>query len=162
MIVLAVGSADVCRQCTECGIKYGHRKRTKELVAWAKKKRRSIHREELLAFLLDKPYPDSSPPSSTVAAADKLEDFSDMSISQRAPHSHSAAAATVSGLNCLQNPCYTNPLTSPRRRALFREELSEGGEHFSVRLESGRKRPNTGNIQFEFGSDTPMAKRMRL
>ena len=44
----------------DSGTKYGQRKRTKEIIAWAKKKRKHIRREELLAFLLDKPCTDSS------------------------------------------------------------------------------------------------------
>ena len=46
----------MCRQCVECGVKHGQRKRTREIVTWLKRKRRLIRRDELLAFLLDKPY----------------------------------------------------------------------------------------------------------
>lgn len=59
-VYMYAGASEVCRQSMESGTKYGQRKRTKEIIAWAKKKRRHIRREELLAFLLDKPYPDSS------------------------------------------------------------------------------------------------------
>ena len=145
------GSSEVCRQCMECGVKYGQRKKTRDLIAWAKKKRRHIKREELLAFLLDKPYPD---PSST----DRVEDFADLSVS----HQRSLAPTSVSGLNCLQGPCYSsNSLPSPRRRALFRDDscVLSDSELFGV----GRKRPSSStSIPFEFGSDTPMVKRMRL
>jgi len=135
----------------ECGVKYGQRKKTRDLIAWAKKKRRHIKREELLAFLLDKPYPD---PSST----DRVEDFADLAVS----HQRSLAPTSVSGLNCLQGPCYSsNSLPSPRRRALFRDDscVLSDSELFGV----GRKRPSSStSIPFEFGSDTPMVKRMRL
>ena len=58
---LCPGSLEVCRQCVECGVKHGQRKRTRDIVTWLKKKRRVIRRDELLAFLLDKPYtPDST------------------------------------------------------------------------------------------------------
>ena len=59
--MLCPGSLEVCRQCVECGVKHGQRKRTRDIVTWLKKKRRVIRRDELLAFLLDKPYtPDST------------------------------------------------------------------------------------------------------
>ena len=151
----------MCRQCMECGVKYGQRKKTRELVAWAKKKRKHIQRDELLAFLLDKPYPDPS-------ATDRGEDLGDLP----APHQHlqhqrqlHAAGGAVSGLSCLhgQSPCYnSSPLPSPRRRPLCRDDssglLGEGGKE----RDSGRKRPNTNALSFEFGQDAPLAKRMRL
>ena len=43
----------------ECGIKHGQKKKTREIITWAKR-RKLIKREELLAFLLDQPYIDSS------------------------------------------------------------------------------------------------------
>ena len=138
----------------ECGVKYGQRKKTRELVAWAKKKRRHIKREELMAFLLDKPYPDPS-------SADKqVEDFAELTVS----HQRSLPPTSISGLNCIQGPCYASPLPSPRRRALFRDDscILSDSELFAVR-DSGRKRPSSStSIPFEFGSDTPTAKRMRL
>lgn len=67
--MLAVGASEMCRQCMDSGTKYGQRKRTKEIVAWAKKKRKHIRREELLAFLLDKPCTDSSSLTSTLTSA---------------------------------------------------------------------------------------------
>lgn len=69
---LSSGSSEVCRQCMECGVKYGQRKRTRELVAWTKKKRKHIRRDELLAFLLDKPHPDPT------AVADLAEELGDL------------------------------------------------------------------------------------
>lgn len=73
---MAPGASEVCKQSMESGTKYGQRKRTKEIVAWAKKKRRHIRREELLAFLLDKPYPDSSSLASANTANNSPENNS--------------------------------------------------------------------------------------
>lgn len=63
------GASEVCRQCMDSGTRYGQRKRTKEIISWAKKKRKHIRREELLAFLLDKPCIDSSSLTSANTAA---------------------------------------------------------------------------------------------
>ena len=164
---LSSGSSEVCRQCMECGVKYGQRKRTRELVAWTKKKRKHIRRDELLAFLLDKPHPDPT------AVADLAEELGDLPAPP--PHQHlqhqrqlHAGGSAMSGLSCLHapSPCYNgSPLPSPRRRALCREDssglLNEGSGRDRDR-ESSRKRPNTNALSFEFGQDTPLAKRMRL
>ncbi len=136
---------DVCRQCCDSGIKYGQRKRTKEIVSWVKRKRKHIKREELLAFLLDKPYSESS----------KHEDFepsvghqlSGLSLGHMCP----------SGINHYQSPSYPSPSVSPRRR-LCREDSD--GE--TVVNSSGRKRSaNSSSLDVESGF-SPIAKRIRL
>ena len=157
------GSSEVCRQCTDCGVRYGQRKRTRDIVAWAKKKRRHIRREELLAFLLDKPDPAAADPTS-----ERMEGV------VTAPSPYPRSAPLVPGLNFAPMPANhysSSPLTSPRRRAVFREDASGAllgmaeGDVFNVR-ESGRKRSsncgNAGGGMFEFGSEVPFAKRMRF
>lgn len=157
-----LGSSEVCRQCTECGVRYGQRKRTRDIVAWAKKKRRHIRREELLAFLLDKPDPTADP------TYDRTEGV------VTAPSTYPRPGSLVPGLNFAPMPATHypgSPLTSPRRRAVFRDDPSGAllgvseGDVFNVR-ESGRKRSSTcgstGSGIFEFGSEVPFAKRMRL
>ena len=72
------GSLEVCRQCVECGVKHGQRKRTRDIVTWLKKKRRVIRRDELLAFLLDKPYtPDSAHSQHLYFGSGEADDLSD-------------------------------------------------------------------------------------
>ena len=44
-------SVELHRRALELGVQLGHRKRTKELVAWAKRRRRNVKRDELLAVL---------------------------------------------------------------------------------------------------------------
>ncbi|XP_069124781.1 HUWE1-associated protein modifying stress responses-like [Argopecten irradians] len=51
-------SVDSLRRCVDVGVQRGRQHRTKDIVAWAKKRRRHIRREDLLAFLCGK-----SPPS---------------------------------------------------------------------------------------------------
>lgn len=48
---------DSMRRCSELGIEMGRQKRSKEIMNWARKKRRMIRREDLLAYLSGKPPP---------------------------------------------------------------------------------------------------------
>ena len=161
----------MCKQCTECGARYGHRKRTKEIVTWAKKKQRYIRREELIAFLLDKPYLENS-------SSDKLEDHHcELPIMGQRQLTAPSSAIVPPGLN-FQSQCggfMTSPIPSPspnRRRALFNKEEANvlESEHFPFCV-NGRKRQASGStcsssgLSFDFtsiGSEAPLAKRMRL
>lgn len=110
-------SAEVCRQCIDCGVRYGYKKRTKDIVTWAKKRKRFIKREELIAFLLNKP--EESP-----SELSRMEDISD------AP-------------NCCG---FSGSVPSPRRRLICREDLplSESTEQSLVSTKDlPRKRQNS-------------------
>ncbi|XP_033323867.1 HUWE1-associated protein modifying stress responses isoform X2 [Megalopta genalis] len=50
-------SVDSVRRCSELGGEVGRQKRSKEIMNWARKKRRMIRREDLLAYLAGKPPP---------------------------------------------------------------------------------------------------------
>ncbi|XP_058798929.1 HUWE1-associated protein modifying stress responses isoform X2 [Phymastichus coffea] len=50
-------SSNGIRRCSELGIEAGKQRRNKELINWARKKRRMIRREDLLAYLAGKPPP---------------------------------------------------------------------------------------------------------
>ncbi|XP_057323291.1 HUWE1-associated protein modifying stress responses isoform X1 [Microplitis mediator] len=50
-------SLDGMRRCSELGVEIGRQKRSKEIMNWARKKRRTIRREDLLAYLAGKPPP---------------------------------------------------------------------------------------------------------
>ena len=170
LIVILTDSSEVCKQCTECGARYGHRKRTKEIVTWAKKKQRYIRREELIAFLLDKPYMDNS-------SSDKLDDHhSDQAMIGQRPITAASSAMVTTGLNfpsqCGNFMASPLPSPSPRRRALHNKEEATvlESEHFPFGV-NGRKRQSSGStcsstgLAFDFssiGADAPLAKRMRL
>ncbi|XP_068984126.1 HUWE1-associated protein modifying stress responses isoform X2 [Bombus flavifrons] len=53
-------SMDSMRRCSELGVEMGRQKRCKEIMNWARKKRRMIRREDLLAYLAGKPPPPRS------------------------------------------------------------------------------------------------------
>ncbi|XP_043497675.1 UPF0472 protein C16orf72 homolog isoform X3 [Polistes fuscatus] len=56
-VVNTLDSVDSMRRCSELGIETGKQKRSKEIMNWARKKRRMIRREDLLAYLAGKPPP---------------------------------------------------------------------------------------------------------
>ncbi len=53
----------------DLGAQYGHQKRTKEVLSWARKRHRTIRREDLIAYLLDKTPPRRSRSAATVPSA---------------------------------------------------------------------------------------------
>ena len=174
----STGSIEVCRQCMECGVRHGQRKRTRDIVTWLKKKRRLIRRDELLAFLLDKPYsPDSFP------SCDRSEDLAQLqpSFSHIPPHHHTypkplQPPPIMAGLSYTppmpmslpvsSNSCF-GPLPNPRGKwALFGREdqsLHSDSELYATR-ENGRKRLNCSSAgPFEFSQESPpVAKRMKI
>lgn len=145
------GSADVCRQCIDSGIRYGHRKRTKDILTWAKKKKRFIKREDLIAFLVDKPEPSMH----TELPTTRMEDELSMSTTPN-----------VGGCGCGSVP-------SPRRRLLCREDLPSPESDVFPQRDINRKRQNSFNFEMglsgigtglgtcntEFG---PLTKRIRF
>jgi hypothetical protein len=179
------GSLDVCRQCVECGVKHGQRKRTRDIVTWLKKKRKVIRREELLAFLLDKPYP---PDSFIHYGSEQSEGVTEP---YHYPHTHHPSHPTrpalltsscINGLNFspsvpvsvsipvpASSPCFGGPLPTPRggRWALLgrdEQSLQNDGELYSVR-ENSRKRVNSSSTagNFDFSQESPpLSKRMKI
>lgn len=139
------GSADVCRQCIDCGVRYGQRRKTRDIISWAKKKKRHIKREELLAFLLDKPEP---------VMASSVPD---------------GACPRVDDLNELTGPlsaCCFNSSTSPspRRRMVYKEDLAECDVLPPSGREISRKRPNSFSFDSASGMTecSPLTKRIRF
>lgn len=50
-------SCEAVRKTGEIALQCGYQKRNKELISWAKRRRKSIPREDLLAYLAGKPPP---------------------------------------------------------------------------------------------------------
>ena len=140
----------------DSGARYGHKKRTKEVVAWVKKKKKHIHRDELLAFLLDKPYQHQQqqfvppiPPHNQSITTSEDTDASSATVHQKL---HSAPPGFMQG---------PSPISSPRRRNLADSDLYT----LSGKEGSGRKRTATssgGTNIFDFNMLGPDCKRIRL
>ena len=149
----------------DSGTKYGQKRRTKELIAWAKKKRKIIRRDELLAFLMDKPYQQQQ--SSMLNSTTTNDDLAELS-----PFTFQKPLPPAQGF--LQGPCpanFNSPILSPRRRALLKDELpstwSSDGDVYGIsgKEGSGRKRTassTSGSSIFDFNMLGPDCKRMRL
>ncbi|CAM4379643.1 unnamed protein product [Leuciscus chuanchicus] len=60
-------SVDAHKRSFDLGIQIGHQRRNKDVLAWVKKRRRTIRREDLISFLCGK-----APPPRTSRAAPKL------------------------------------------------------------------------------------------
>lgn len=57
MSIVKIDSIDSMRRCSDLGVEMGKQKRSKEILNWARKKRRMIRREDLLAYLAGRPPP---------------------------------------------------------------------------------------------------------
>ena len=65
-------SQDVCRRNLDLGIQYGNVRRTKEILNWARKRRRNIRREDLIAFLCGRPPPVRHRPASVSRSTSRV------------------------------------------------------------------------------------------
>ena len=176
--VLCSGSLEVCRQCVECGVRHGQRKRTREIVTWLKKKRRVIQREELLAFLLDKPYtPDSAHQHNLYFGSEQSDDLSDDPPRHFPPPPpplppHSTASHLPRPLSCIEglnfstpvpmvtlpipmsssSPCFPGHLPTPRGRwALFGRD-EQGLQNEGEGVHGGREGGGTGRKRLSSSS----------
>lgn len=60
-------SMDAHQRSYDLGIHLGHQRRNKEVIAWVKKRRRTIRREDLISFLCGK-----APPPRTARAPPRV------------------------------------------------------------------------------------------
>ncbi|XP_015182255.1 PREDICTED: UPF0472 protein C16orf72 homolog isoform X1 [Polistes dominula] len=127
-------SVDSMRRCSELGIETGKQKRSKEIMNWARKKRRMIRREDLLAYLAGKPPPPR-------------------------PHSHRSSPKPrmmVCGSSPSQSPTQSMGVSQTSSPGIdldpelhtFREAISLSGS--SVSRRSGKQAELTSFINSEF------------
>ena len=139
-------------------------------MAWAKKKRKVIKREELMAFLSNRPYRETSPLYNTNSlpdASSHLFTSTDPLYTSSNNSSNTFGRTQGPGLptscnfvstNCT-SPFHGSAMLSPRRnRSFLRDDpmvLSE-----DIRDSSGRKRQI--NLAFDYAVEQPLPKRGRL
>lgn len=154
----------------EAGIQQGQKKRNREIMAWAKKKRKVIKREELLAFLSNKPYRETSPlynsgslpdaSSHLFTTTDPLHTSSNNS-SNTFGRTQGAGIPTTCNFvstNCT-SPYHGSSMLSPRRsRSFLRDDPMSLSE--DIRDNTGRKRQI--NLAFDYAMEQPLPKRGRL
>jgi len=145
----------------EAGIQHGQKKRNREIMAWAKKKRKVIKREELLAFLSDRPYRETSP----IYNSDTAPHFTDLAHNSntfgRTQGNGLQTTCSFVSTNC-SSPYHSSTMLSPRRnRGFLRDDsVSLADTDISTRDSNGRKRQIS--LSFEYSMDQPLSKRGRL
>jgi len=78
---------DIQKKAYERGLQIGYNKKIRDILTWAKKKRRSVRRDELIAFICGKPAPVKSqrhsPPRSRIGSRSHSEKGSPLSSASR-------------------------------------------------------------------------------
>ena len=162
---------EVCRAGMEAGIQQGQKKRNREIMAWAKKKRKVIKREELLAFLSNRPYRETSPlyNSNTLPENTSAHHFSNNDPLHTPTNNNSNTFGRTQGpglpttcnfvsTNC-SSPYHGSAMLSPRRsRSFLRDDSMSLSE--DIRDNTGRKRQI--NLAFDYSMEQPLPKRGRL
>lgn len=78
-----IDSVDMNKRNFEAGYQIGHKKRNREVIAWAKKKKRSIRRDELLSYLSGR-----SPPR--YQRGDSVEDRASEDVGNQCTNAYNA------------------------------------------------------------------------
>ena len=159
---------EVCRAGMEAGIQQGQKKRNREIMAWAKKKRKVIKREELLAFLSNKPYRETSPLYSNNSLPETSAHLFSNNDPLHTSNNNSSTFGRTQGpglpttcnfgsTNCT-SPYHGSAMLSPRRsRSLLRDDPMSLSEDIR---DNGRKRQI--NLTFDYAMEQPFPKRGRL
>lgn len=160
---------EVCRAGMEAGIQQGQKKRNQEIMAWAKKKRKVIKREELLAFLSNKPYRETSPLYSSNGLPDTSPHLFSTNDPLHTSNNNSNTFGRIQGpglpttcnfvsTNCT-SPYHSSAMLSPRRsRSFLRDDSMSLSE--DIRDNAGRKRQI--NLTYDYAMEQPLPKRGRL
>ena len=150
----------------EAGIQHGQKKRNREIMAWAKKKRKVIKRDELLAFLSDRPYRETSPiysnlPDTTPHLFGTTDLAHNSSTFGRTQGNGLQTTCSFVSTNCT-SPYHSTTMLSPRRnRGFLRDDsMSLADTDISTRDSTSRKRQIS--LSFEYSMDQPLSKRGRL
>jgi len=163
---LFLDALEVCRAGMEAGIQHGQKKRNREMIAWAKKKRKVIKRDELLAFLSDRPYRETSPiysnlPDTTPHLFGTADLAHNSSTFGRTQGNGLQTTCSFVSTNCT-SPYHSTTMLSPRRnRGFLRDDsMSLADTDISTRDSNSRKRQIS--LSYEYSMDQPLSKRGRL
>ena len=107
-------STEALRRSSELGVQAGYQRRTREMLAWAKKRRRHIRREELIGFLTGKSLPGSG----------TSQPRHQMRMGPRPRVSLSDGSASHHGASALQHPLEATAGDFEPALQAFREALS--------------------------------------
>ncbi|XP_034242135.1 UPF0472 protein C16orf72 homolog isoform X1 [Thrips palmi] len=159
-------STDAIRRVGELGVQCGYQRRNKELMNWARKKRRHIRREDLMAYLAGKP-PPLRPHHSRVSPRPRVM------LTER----HGSPNAQQMDIHHFH---HNNPATinTEDNMHTFREALSIASSNVSFArkprsadlstyiasefVRNGTKRPASSSPPHDVNMDSPTHKRTRF
>ncbi|XP_053708985.1 HUWE1-associated protein modifying stress responses [Synchiropus splendidus] len=154
-------SADAGQRSCDRGVQVGYQRRNKDVLAWAKKRRRSIRREDLISFLCGKAPPPRSartPPRVMPEPAGSME-------AELQPFREAVALCGLSGAMAGIS-VRSNPPGSPvgrRRNGLHDVDLNTFiAEEMALHLDSGANRKRGPAPCGDVITDSPTHKRNRM
>ncbi|XP_065588399.1 HUWE1-associated protein modifying stress responses 1 [Cyrtonyx montezumae] len=171
-------SVDVHQRSFDVGIQIGYQRRNKDVLAWVKKRRRTIRREDLISFLCGKvPPPRNSraPPRLTVVSPNRATSTETSSSVETdlqpfreaiALHGLSGAMASISVRSSTPgSPTHVSSGSnaSRRRNGLHDVDLNTFiSEEMALHLDNGGSRKRTSAQCGDVITDSPTHKRNRV
>ncbi|XP_074914973.1 HUWE1-associated protein modifying stress responses 1 isoform X1 [Buteo buteo] len=171
-------SVDVHQRSFDVGIQIGYQRRNKDVLAWVKKRRRTIRREDLISFLCGKvPPPRNSraPPRLTVVSPNRATSTETSSSVETdlqpfreaiALHGLSGAMASISVRSSTPgSPTHVSSGSnaSRRRNGLHDVDLNTFiSEEMALHLDNGGTRKRTSAQCGDVITDSPTHKRNRM
>ncbi|XP_012587113.1 PREDICTED: UPF0472 protein C16orf72 homolog [Condylura cristata] len=171
-------SVDTHQRSFDIGIQIGYQRRNKDVLAWVKKRRRTIRREDLISFLCGKvPPPRNSraPPRLTVVSPNRATSTETSSSVETdlqpfreaiALHGLSGAMASISVRSSAPgSPTHVSsgPNASRRRNGLHDVDLNTFiSEEMALHLDNGGTRKRTSAQCGDVITDSPTHKRNRM
>ncbi|XP_034782968.1 HUWE1-associated protein modifying stress responses-like isoform X1 [Acipenser ruthenus] len=166
-------SVDAHHRSYDLGIQIGYQRRNKDVLAWVKKRRRTIRREDLISFLCGKappPRTSRAPPRLTVVSP-STETSSSVETDLQpfreaiALHGLSGAMASISVRSSTPgSPTHVSGASNPsrRRNGLHDVDLNTFiSEEMALHLDNGGTRKRT-SAQCDVITDSPTHKRNRM
>lgn len=83
-------SLETMKRCMDLGYQYGRQHRNRDIVSWAKKKRRLIRREDLLGYIAGR-----SPPHKNRLSSAVSRPVSRLQVDRSSPRLHGAVGVEV-------------------------------------------------------------------
>lgn len=134
-------SQQCIRKSMDIGMQYGHHKRTREVLSWARKRHRNIRREDLIAYLLDKTPPKRSKPSAA-AAMPLTGNMCRLSVDRSAsPHQVPRFSSAAAAVDTTDN---SEPDLQPFRDALALQGLNGAMSNIRMNGQQGGDRSTFG------------------
>ncbi|XP_059510112.1 UPF0472 protein C16orf72 homolog isoform X2 [Stegostoma tigrinum] len=172
-------SIEAHRRSYDLGIQVGYQRRNKDVLAWVKKRRRTIRREDLISFLCGKAPPPRNtraPPRLTVVTSPTRAPTTETSSSVEtdlqpfreaiALHGLSGAMASISVRSSTPgSPTHVSGSsnTSRRRNGLHDVDLNTFiSEEMALHLDNGGTRKRTSAQCTDVITDSPTHKRNRM